>query len=127
MKSLSQFANDLRRLPRVVAFRVAEEAAPEITRLGKESFDRGETPYGIDWRPGAEGQKVTLKKTGALERFIRYVAIGSKLRVALGVRYAKYQIGKRSVFPRQGGDLPDSYVQALMRTAVRVVRQELGI
>lgn len=126
MKSLSEFANDLRRLPRVVAIRVAEEAAPVLTDLAKASFDASETPYGLDWAPGADGQRVKLVKTGALKRFLHYVAIGTRLRVALGVKYAKYQIGKRPVFPRQVGALPPSYVQALERTAVRVVREEFG-
>lgn len=125
-RSLSQFANDLRRLSRVVAIRVAEEAAPELTKLAAATFDESENPYGLNWAPGAQGQRVTLRKTGALARFIRYVAIGTKLRVALGVPYAKYQIGKRPVFPRQDGDLPTAYVQTLQRTAVRVVREELG-
>lgn len=124
-RSLSQFANDLRRLPRVVALRVAEEAAPVLTKLAASTFDASENPYGLNWKPGAEGQRVTLRKTGALARFIKYVAIGTKLRVALGVPYAKYQIGKRPVFPRQDGDLPTAYVQALQRTAVRIVREEI--
>jgi hypothetical protein len=126
-KSLSQFANDLRRLPTVLAHKVAAEAAPVITALAKESFDGSQTPYGVPWAPGAEGQKVTLHKSGALEGQIQYVAIGTKLRVALGVRYAKYQIGKRPVFPRQSAQLPANYVRALERLAVRVVRQETGL
>ena len=125
-KSLSEFAKDLRRLPRTVAIRVAEESAPALTDLGRASFDAGETPYGAAWKQGADGKRVTLDKTGALKRFIRYVAIGAKLRVSLGVNYAKYQIGKRPVFPRQGGELPDTYVQALERTAVRIVREEMN-
>ena len=124
--SLSQFAADLRRLPRVVAQRVAEESAPAITKLAEKTFGASETPYGLNWPPGAHGQIVTLKKSGALFRFIRYVAIGTKLRVALGVPYAKYQIGKRPVYPRQDSALPPEYVQTLQRTAVRVVREELG-
>lgn len=126
MSSLSQFANDLRRLPRVVAIRVAEAAAPALTAEAKKTFDAGETPYGVDWTPGTEGQKITLRKSGALERSIKYVPIGAKLRVALGVQYAKYQIGKRPVFPRQDGSLPPSYVAALQRAAVRVVREEMN-
>ena len=112
-------------MPRVVALRVAAEAAPKVTELAKQTFDASETPYGEDWAPGKKGQKVTLRKSGDLARYIKYVAIGTKLRVALGVRYAKYQIGKRPVFPRQAGDLPDSYVQALQRLAVRIVKEEL--
>jgi hypothetical protein len=105
--------------------RVAEEAAPAITQLATQSFEKSETPYGLNWVPGVDGQVVTLRKTGALQRYIRYVAIGTKLRVSLGVRYAKYQIGKRPVFPRQGGELPESYSQVLERTAVRIVKEEL--
>lgn len=125
MRSLRQFSQDLRNLPRVVAIKVAEATAPVLTDLAKSTFDAGEDSYGLPWKPGAEGQRVTLRKTGDLAGQIRYVAIGTLLRVALGVPYAKYQIGKRPVFPRQDGELPDTYVQALERTAVRVVKQEL--
>ena len=127
MRSLKEFSASLRRLPKVVAIRVAEEAAPEISKLAKGSFDASEDPYGVPWSPGAQGQRITLRKTGALERKVIYAAIGTKIRVALGVVYAKYQIGKRPVFPRQTAGLPLDYVQTLQRTAVRVVRRELGI
>src|SRR5579872_1858182 len=102
--------------------KVCLEAAPALTALAKETFASGEDAYGLTWKPGERGQHVTLRKTGDLERTIRYVAIGTKLRVALGVRYAKYQIGKRPVFPRQGGELPTAYVLTLQRTAVRVIK-----
>lgn len=125
-RSLSQFAADLRNLPRAVALRVTEAAAPVLTELAKETFDASETPDGESWKPGERGQKVTLKKSGDLSKYIRYVAIGTKLRVALGVKYAKYQIGKRPVFPKQGGDLPKAYTEALQRVAVRVVKEALG-
>ncbi len=124
--SLSQFTADLRRLPRVVAQKVATAAAPAITALALETFYAGENAYGTTWAPGEEGQKVTLRKTGALARGVHYVAIGTKLRVALGVRYAKYQIGKRPVFPGQGGALPIGYVRSLQRAAVDVCRAEMG-
>lgn len=125
MKSLSQFAKDLRRLPTVVAQKIATEAAPAITALAEKSFGGSETPYGAKWPAGKKGQIVTLIKSGALKGYIRYVAIGTRLRVALGVRYAKYQIGKRPVYPKQFGDLPDEYVRTLERIAVRVVKAEL--
>lgn len=125
MKSLRQFSQDLRRLPRVVAIRVAEVAAPVLTDLAAKTFDASETPYGEAWKLNKKGQRVTLRKSGDLSRYIKYVAIGTRLRVALGVKYARYQIGRRPVFPRQDGALPDTYVQALERTAVRVVKEEL--
>lgn len=123
-QSLSNFAADLRRLPRVVAQKVAAAAAPAITSLALKTFDSGETPYGLSWAPGVEGQKVTLRKTGSLVRFIKYVAVGTKLRVSLGVPYAKYQIGKRHVFPSTAA-LPSDYVEVLQRTAVEAVKSEL--
>jgi hypothetical protein len=126
VSSLSQFANDLRRLPRVVAIKVAVEAAPILTELAKQTFNAGETPYGVNWREGVQGQRVTLDKTGALKRYIHYVAIGTRLRVALGVPYAKYQIGKRPVFPKQAGALPPLYVAALKRSVARIAKEELG-
>lgn len=125
-RSLRQFSDDLKRLPKVVAFKVAERAAPVITALAKETFDASETPEGKSWAPGKKGQTITLRKTGALQRWIKYVAIGSRIRVSLGVAYAKYQIGKRPVFPRQAGDLPESYQRALQRIAVQVVKEEMG-
>lgn len=121
---LSQFANDLRNLPKVVALKVALAAAPVLTELAKSTFDAGENAYGLTWAPGEKGQRITLRRTGDLASFIRYVAVGTKLRVSLGTSYAKYQIGRRPVFPR--GDLPTAYVDALKRTAVQVVKEELG-
>lgn len=123
--SLKQFAEDLRRLPRVVAQKVAERAAPALTSLARSTFDAGENSYGTPWAPGKKGQRVTLNRTGSLFKFIRYVAIGTKLRVSLGVPYAKYQVGKRPIFPRQDSALPDEYQQTLERTAVQVVKEEL--
>lgn len=122
MKSLSQFSNDLRKLPLKVAQQVATSAAPAITKLAERSFAASEDPYHNRWKLSVKGQAVTLDKTGALKRQIRYVAIGTKLRVKLGVAYAKYQIGKRPVYPQQAVGLPDDYVETLKRIAVRVVR-----
>lgn len=126
MKSLAEFSADLRRLPRVVAQQVAKEAAPELTKLAAKTFEASEDPYGVPWKPSdVTGAAVTLRRTGNLFRFIKYVAIGTKLRIALGTSYAKYQIGRRHVFPTQHGHLPEEYVRALKRTAVAVCKREL--
>lgn len=123
---LRAFASDLRRLPTVVGQEVARAAAPEITKLAKRSFDETQTPYGVPWAPSPTGDRVTLRATGSLERRLYYVAVGTRLRVALGVPYAKFQIGKRPVFPRQDSRLPPDYVATLQRIAVDVCRRELG-
>ncbi len=94
--------------------------------MARQTFEAGENPYGNTWAPGADGERVTLRKSGAMFSNIRYVAIGTKLRVALGQSYAKFQIGKRPVFPTQGGALPVEYSRALERTAVDVCRAEMA-
>ena len=124
--TLAKFSQDLKRLPRVVAQKVAAAAAPALTAAGRETFDAGETAYGDAWAPKEDGTRATLVKSGDLSKHLNYVAIGTKLRVALGVRYAKYVIGKRPVFPSQSQGLPQSFISALSRTAVDVCRAELG-
>lgn len=126
LTSLKRFTANLRLLPTVLAQKVAEAAAPVITARAKETFDAGENPYGLTWAPGAEGQRVSLVKSGRLASAIRYVAIGTKLRVALGVAYAKYQIGRRPVFPTQGGALPVEYARELATTTAEVCRDVMG-
>lgn len=123
VSSLAKLSNTLRRLPTELAIEIAKRAAPEITKFAQESFDSSATPYGVPWAPGAEGQKVTLRKSGALERSLVYVAVGTRLRVALGVPYAKYQIGRRPVFPRQGAALPPKYAQAIRAIAAATARE----
>ena len=94
--------------------------------MAKETFDASENAYGVTWEPGAEGDKVTLQKSGALARGVHYVGIGTKLRVVLSVPYAKYQIGKRPVFPSQGAELPTAYQKKLTEIAQKVITEELG-
>lgn len=124
--SLTKFAADLRRLPTVVAHKVAAAAAPELTTLMRETFDAGEDAYGNTWAPGAEGQRITLKKSGGIAGGVFFLAVGTRIRMRLGVRWAKYQIGKRPIAPRAGGALPVTWSSALQRTAVTVCKAELG-
>lgn len=126
VQSIANFTQALRKIKTVTAQKIAEKAAEKITEIGKRAFEAGQDPYGNDWTPGADGDAVTLKKTGALERTLRYVANGTKIRVALTVPYAKYQIGKRPVFPKQGGTLPAEYTETLQRVAVDVIKQEIA-
>lgn len=116
LSSMSKLAANLRALPVSLANEIAKRAAPVISEFSKETFDTSRDPYGAPWAPGVDGQRVTLRDTGKLETFVRYVAIGKRIRVALGVPYAKYQIGKRPVYPR-AGLLPKKYAEALERLA----------
>lgn len=125
--SLRKFSDDLRRLgSQETANKVAATAAPVLTGLVQETFNAGENAYGTTWAPGADGQHITLRQSGALARGLQYVATGAKLRMKLAVRYAKYQVGKRPVAPSQGGLLPVAYSEALARTSVKVIKETLG-
>lgn len=124
--SLKDFAASLRRLPTVVGQRVASAAAPLLTAAAQASFASSETPYGVGWAPGSEGQTITLRKSGALQSGVRYVAIGQRLRLALTTAYARYQVGKRPVTPRQGAALPPIYLRALEQATRAVIAAEVG-
>lgn len=125
--SLHAFSAGLRKLAsQETAIKVAAAAAPALTAAIQATFNAGEDAYGIGWVPKEDGTRATLKKSGALASKLHYVAIGTKLRVALGVRYAKYVVGKRPVTPRQGDPLPAAYSEAIARAAVAVCKAELG-
>lgn len=124
--SLAKFSASLREMPRTLAIKVAEAAAPALTDAARATFNAGQDAFGIPWVPLESGEKATLKRSGALAGGITYVAIGTKLRVRLGVSYAKYQLGRRPAFPRQGDPLPTSYVAALREATARVIQAELG-
>lgn len=127
MSSISKFTAGLRRLPIFAALRIAREAAPVLTSYARETYNQSQTPYGVPWDPSVDGHRVTLKKSEKLFSTVYYVAIGTKLRVKLGVPYAKYQIGKRAVFPTQGRELPKKYVDALAKISADAIRDELGV
>lgn len=123
--SLSDFSKKLSALPRVVAIKVAMAAAPAVTAAARSTFNAGEDAFGVTWVPDVDGKAVTLKKSGALANGVTYVATGTKLRVQLGVAYAKYQLGKRPAFPRQGDPLPAAYSAALEEATAKVIAEEL--
>lgn len=124
--SLKVLIKALSGMSQKVATETAKEAASEITDLGRKTFDASETAYGDRWEEGKEGQKVTLRKSGRLAEGIKYVAIGAKLRAVLGPKYAKYQVGKRPVFPRHGASLPLPYVQVLRERVAQAIKDEMG-
>jgi hypothetical protein len=116
----------LRELPRVVAIKVASGSASTITALARGTFAAGENAYGDAWETGADGQAVTLHRSGALAAGVSYVATGTRLRARLGPKYARYQVGKRPIFPRNGARMPVAYAEALRLKASATIRAELA-
>jgi hypothetical protein len=120
---LRALERSIRELPRTVGAKVATAAAGKITALGRETFNASENAYGDAWAPGEDGERVTLRDSGALAGGVAYVATGTRLRAQLGPRYAKFQLGKRPIFPR--GKLPIKYVAALRETTNAVIHAKL--
>ncbi len=124
LSKLRGLEKSLRELPRVVGMKVATASAGEITSLARATFNASENAYGDAWAPGADGERVDLQKTGRLAQFA-YVAIGTRLRAQLGPKYARYQVGRRPIFPRSGARLPIAYVATLRAKANEIIHAEL--
>lgn len=123
--SLAAYSARLLSLGSTVGIAVAAAAAPALTELALRTFNASQNAYGTPWRPKADGARATLRESGALASGVRYTAIGTRLRVVLGVRHARYQIGRRPVFPTQGAPLPTAYVALLERVARETVAAHL--
>lgn len=102
---------------------IAAAAAPIISEMARETFAESKTPYGVPWAPAVDGSRVGLVKDGELKKGIHYKAFGTKLRCVLGPKYAIYQIGKRPVYPRNGGKLPKEYNDRLSELAARMIEE----
>lgn len=114
--------------PQVLAHKVAAAAVGAINAEAQRSFDAGEAPSGFAWPESkVTGAHVSLVRSGALRRQVRYSAEGSQIRCVLGVRYAKYQVGKRPVFPRRGAKLPDAYRDAIARVIAPIYSSFYGM
>jgi hypothetical protein len=125
IRSLAHLSEILRTKPRAVAQEVTRRVAPAITQLARETYNASEDAYGNPWVPGVDGKPVDLYDSGDMFKTLFYVPEGTKVRVRLSVSYAKYQIGKRHIFPTQGGLLPASYSAEISRIAVDVIRKDM--
>jgi hypothetical protein len=99
LSSIKKLKARIRDLPRTVAHDVAQKAAPEMTGLTKAAFSSGRSVYGESRPAGADGQRLTLEKTGAVSSQLGFKATGTVVRCVLGPSYAKYLIGKYGILP----------------------------
>lgn len=123
LEKLSRLAASLRQLPVTLALRVAEKAAPAITDAATAAFDGGSTVFG-DRRPLGKHGALTLVQSGATRALMRFVAIGTRVRVALGTRYAKFLVGKYKILP--SGRLPVEWSDTIGKLAKAEIAQQLG-
>lgn len=120
-ESLRRFAKNLRELPKVVAQNVASKAAPSITGLARSAYTGGQTVYGARRPFGVNDNVLTLRKSGATLGALRFVAIGTRVRVQLGTRYAKYLIGRYGILPN--GGLPFEWSKRLASDAAAAISE----
>lgn len=118
ISSIHNFSQRLKKVAITSATRIAEKAAPLLTEEGRRTFDIRQAPSGMPWPPGKKPEDGDLVQSGKLRKWIVYRAYGRTVKVALGVPYAKYQIGKRPVYPKRHVTLPDRY-QAILLTLFR--------
>jgi len=107
VNSLNRIAKRLRAVPLNLGRAVAKIAAPAITDDAQASFAAGETVYG-DARPDGKSGPLTLEKSGRLRGGIKFVSIGSIMRAALTVPYARFMI-KYGILPRGGAEMPTAW------------------
>lgn len=122
LRDLSKSLGDL---PQVAKIQIAKRGAEAITGLALASFDAGQTPFGDEWPPSREGRDVDLVDSGALRATLRFISIGGRMRAVLGVKHARYQVGKRRVLPAPGQTMPASWRGALADITADVVSTHL--
>jgi hypothetical protein len=118
LSSVQGIKRALRELPISVAHNVAQRGAPELTLATRESFSAARSVYGEPRPAGADGRPLTLVRTGAVSKALKFVANGTIMRCVLGPKYARYLVGKYGVLPN--GPMPVSWSQRLGQ----IVREE---
>ena len=129
LKWMGDLERTLARLD-VVPRRVAELAAPGITRALQQEFARGVNPYGRKWRRLATGKPSHLTESGRLRAGSRAAPLRAGragVRILLGAPYAIFhQTGTRNMparklLPERG--MPRAWAEALKKAARKAMRE----
>ncbi len=109
--ALAGLKRTLKTLPTTFAVDVASRAGPALTDLTKGANASRQNVYGDAYPIGADGHQLTLQRTGAVARDLRFAVAGTTVRAVLNEKYAKYLIGKYNVLPN--GAMPAKWRTAL--------------
>lgn len=121
---LRDVAKRVHGLGAVAAQSVASQAAPLLTTQARSDFDAGRTVYGTVRPSGVRGP-VTLVRTGATRSTLGFSAQGTRMRVVLSTRWAKYLVGRFRILPI--GDrsaIPPAWKKAIDGAVSRVLSAE---
>lgn len=108
--------------------RVATVVAPIFQTETREGFDSKTDPYGAAWkavkgRTLARGTSSILIRSGALMGSVGAMPAGLRVRVVLGMPYARYHITTgRGILPR-AGRLPDDWKVTIRRESAKAFQE----
>ncbi len=129
LRQMGRLSETLARLD-VLPRKVAELAAPEITKALQKEFAQGADPYGRKWRKLATGKPSRLTESGRLRRGTRAAPLPGRragVRILLGARYAVYhqtgtsRMPARKILPERG--MPAAWNVAIKRALRRAWRE----
>lgn len=111
-----------------VAERVAPKVGPAFRDFVREGFSTKKDPYGGAWKSISEktrkrGTESALVRSGRMREKIDYLPFGTRVKLILGVFYARFHIstGRRTLpKPRQ---LPDLWSKAIEIETDRQIKQ----
>lgn len=102
VRTISDLKRNLRALPLSMAHDVAKRSAPALTEEVQGAFDSGRNVYGESRPESVDGGPLSLVKTGATKRLLRFRATGRLVGAVLGTTYARFLIGKYRILPMGG-------------------------
>lgn len=119
LRSIRSLKSALQRLPITATARIAAGAAPAMSELAQGAHASGKTVYDRPRPRGVDGDALSLERTGATQRALRFIATGRDIRTTQLPRYARYLIGKYDLLPN--GPLPQAWRDRLRDIAGRVL------
>lgn len=101
MKGINDLKRALKNLPVTTVAAIAAKAAPAMTEFAQGSFNSGQTVHDKPRPLGVDGDELTLRKSGALQRQIEFRATGRSIRTLPLKKYMGVAIGKYGVLPNR--------------------------
>lgn len=113
VSKLQRLQDVLREVPRAIAADVAKRGAPELTNDLQGNYDGGRSAYGDPNPAGVDGQPLTLRKSGATDAVLRFVATDTTVSTPGFPPYLKFLIGKYRVLPNGKQAIPETWRKIL--------------
>lgn len=120
--SMNRLKRAIKDLPLRIRSAVAKDAAEVMNMELRSDFASGRTVYDTPRPLSVQGKPLTLVKTGKTREALSFVVIGTILRAQLGMKYARYLVGKYAILPMS---LPAAW-RAKLQQIVREYREDFA-